>query len=132
MLIDTLRSYARRIAHGLPAFVAIQADTAAPHLYGFFQSADLAQLLNRMFFTAISIGAILAVVKIMWGGYLYMASGLWTSKETAKQAIQNAVIGLLILLSAYLILFQINPCLLNLDILSSVKAGQSNCSSQTR
>lgn len=54
----------------------------------------------------------------MWGGYRYMLSGLWTSKEAAKETLQNAVLGLLILLGAYLILYQINPCILSLEILN--------------
>lgn len=124
--------FLQRLTPGLFAFVPIQSEEAAPMLYNLFQSTDLAQLLNQLFFTAISIGAILAVIKIMWGGYTYMASNLWTSKDGAKKTIQNAIIGLLILLSVYLILYQINPCLLNLDILTSVESGVSNCSPQNR
>lgn len=132
MLLRRKNRYLHTIVRSLFAFVPIQSEEAAPMLYSLFQSPDLAQLLNRLFFTAISIGAILAVIKIMWGGYTYMASNLWTSKDSAKKTIQNAVIGLLILLSVYLILYQINPCLLNLDILTSVESGVSNCSPQNR
>lgn len=104
------------------AFVPIQApqDRFTQRLFG---STSLADFLNNLFITAISIGAILAVIKIMWGGYTYMVSNLWTSKETAKTTLQNAVIGLLILLSAYLILYQINPCILSLDILTGSTGG---------
>lgn len=110
------------------AFVPIETADQSPLFHGIFSSGSLSDFLNRLFIASISIGAILAVIKIMWGGYTYMASNLWTRKEDARNTLQNAVIGLLILLSAYLILYQINPCILNLDILNG-SAG-SNCQVQ--
>jgi hypothetical protein len=110
------------------AFVPIETPQQSPLFNNLSESTSLADFLNKLFLTSISIGAILAVIKIMWGGYTYMASNLWTSKNGAKTTIQNAVIGLLILLSVYLILYQINPCILNLDIL---QGGQpSSCQVQ--
>lgn len=100
------------------AFVPIETADQSPLFHGIFSSGSLSDFLNRLFITSISIGAILAVIKLMWGGYRYMLSGLWTSKEGAKETLQNAVLGLLILLGAYLILYQINPCILSLEILN--------------
>ena len=53
---------------------------------------------------------------IVWGGYLYMFKDSFAAKTNAKEKITNAVIGLLLLLGIYLILYQINPQILNLSI----------------
>lgn len=81
-----------------------------------FGANDLSQYLNALFQFSLSIGAILAVIMIVYGGYLYMGSDMWATKQKAKQKITDAVIGLLLLLGIYLILYQINPCILSLQI----------------
>ncbi len=60
----------------------------------------------------IGIAAVLAMIMIVAGGIQYMTSGLVSSKEAGKHRITNAIIGLLIALGAYIILFTINPNLL--------------------
>lgn len=84
-------------------------------------NGNLSQYLNDIFTVAISFGAIAAVVRITWGGFLYMGTDMWDKKGRAKQIISDAVIGLLILLGIYLILYQINPDLLNFNILNDFK-----------
>lgn len=102
-------------------FVPLETTDQSPLFSSIFSSGSLAELLNKLFFASITLGAILAVIKLMWAGYEYMATDLWTRKETAKKTIENVVIGLLLLLSIWLILYQINPQLLNLDILTGLK-----------
>lgn len=82
-----------------------------------FCSTSLSQMLNAAFQIAISVGGILAMLKISWAGWKYMGSGpdMWSSKQSAKETFKNAIIGLLLLLSIYLILFQINPQILSLN-----------------
>ena len=89
----------------------------------------LTTLLNNSFKAAITVGAVLAVLRIAWAGYLYMASDIWSTKGEAREILQNAVIGLLILLSIYLVLAQINPQLLNLNLLTSLQKIQSTSGS---
>lgn len=84
-------------------------------------SPDLATYLSNLFAAALSIGAILAVLRLTYAGYQYMTSDAWSSKHHAKEIIGNTVLGLLLLLSIYLILYQINPNLLKLDFLQNVK-----------
>ncbi|PIR82532.1 hypothetical protein COU20_01895 [Candidatus Kaiserbacteria bacterium CG10_big_fil_rev_8_21_14_0_10_59_10] len=93
------------------------ANVGGTSLSGVFSAQSLPELLNALFKFSISIGAILAVIMLAYGGYLYMADDLWTSKGKAREVIWNAVIGLLLLLAVWLILNQINPDLLNLNIL---------------
>lgn len=83
-------------------------------LYG---TTSLAGFLNGLFAAALSIGAILAVLRLAYAGYIYMTSDAWSSKGRAREVIGDVVLGLLLLLSVYLVLNQINPQLLNLNIL---------------
>jgi hypothetical protein len=62
---------------------------------------------------AIGIGSVVALGVIIYGGILYTASaGNASLKGDAKEWIKAAVYGLLLLLSAYLILNTINPAIL--------------------
>ena len=74
------------------------------------------EYVNYLYATAIAIGALLAVVKIIVAGVKYMTSEVVTSKGDAKKDIQGALLGLLLILGAYIILNTINPQLLNQKI----------------
>lgn len=78
-------------------------------------SRDFSGFINGLFKFAIAIGAIGAVLRLAYAGYLYMGqSDMWSQKGVAKGIIQDVTLGLLLLLSIYLILFQINPDILKL------------------
>jgi hypothetical protein len=96
--------------------------------FGFFGKAldinsvsTIPDVLNAFFMMALSIGAILAVLRLVYAGYLYTTSDIWENKGKAKEVIREAVVGLIMLLSVWLVLNTINPDLLNLNILRSVK-----------
>ena len=93
-------------------FVSLANYQGSPQLDGIYKSNSLPKFFNALFQFSLSIGAILAVVMIVWGGYLYMFKDSFASKLNAKEKITNAVIGLLLLLGIYLILYQINPDIL--------------------
>lgn len=78
------------------------------------QPNNLSAYLNLMIKIFIGLCAVLAVVMIVVGGLEYMTSELVSSKEAGKGRIRNALIGLIIALGAYALLFTINPDLLNL------------------
>ena len=80
------------------------------------EATDLPSMLNVAFQTAIMVGAVLAMFRIAYAGWLYMGSDMWSKKGQAKEVFQNAIIGLLLLLAVYLILNQINPDILSLKI----------------
>lgn len=86
----------------------------------FSEDASLATFVNAMFLAAIGIGAMLAVLQLARAGFLYMGSDMWHKKEQAKHLMQDAVVGLLILMSVWLVLNQINPQLLNLNVLEGI------------
>ncbi len=62
------------------------------------------------------LAAVLAVVKIVIGGFEYAVSEAITSKQEAREDITQAVLGLLLALLSYLVLNTINPDLVQLKI----------------
>lgn len=86
----------------------------------FASNASMADFVNGMFLATIGIGAMLAVLQLARAGFLYMGSDVWHKKEQARHLIQDAVIGLLLLLSVWIVLNQINPQILNLDVIDRI------------
>ena len=79
-------------------------------------NGDLSIFIGRLFGFALSIGAILAILRIAWGGYLYMTTDLWSTKERAREVLRETILGLLLLLAVWVILSQINPDILKLQL----------------
>jgi len=77
---------------------------------------NLASYINSMFKVAISAGAIIAVIRLGVAGFKYMGSDMWSTKSKAREDIGEVFLGLMLLLSLWIILNQINPNLLNLNI----------------
>ena len=115
------------------ALVTLTGASGGPDLGKFltavFKPQDLTSFFNGAFRTAIVVGAILAVLRIAYAGFIYMTTDLWPAKQSATQIIQDAVVGLLLLLAIWIILMQINPQILNLHILDQML--QSPGSGQT-
>ncbi len=78
---------------------------------------DLGSFINAIFRMTISIGAVIAVAQFVYGGIVYMMteSGAVQMGES-KERMRNALLGLIMLLSTYVIFNQINPDLLNLNV----------------
>lgn len=85
---------------------------------------DFANFVQIAFNTSITIGAVLAVARIGYGGFLYMGSDSWSTKTRAKEVLVDAVTGLVLLISVVLILQYINPNILKLDIIVSPTTNQ--------
>jgi len=97
------------------------ANVSNSRLQDIYSGTDLANFISKLFTFAISIGAILAVLRLGWAGYLYMTTDSWGSKGKAKEVIGDVVLGLLLLLSIWIILKQINPDILKLNILNQIQ-----------
>ena len=69
--------------------------------------------MNIIFDLFIGICAVLAFLMLVIGGIQYMGSELISSKEAAKSQVTNALLGLLVAFSAWMILNTINPKLLD-------------------
>jgi len=84
-----------------------------------FNAADdhaLSKYLNLMIGAFIGLCGVLAVMMILAGGIQYATSELISSKEAAREKIQGAILGLLLALGAFVILNQLNPDLLKIDL----------------
>ena len=106
-----------------PVFKALAPNPAKSVLNYDTGSAGLASYINRLFIIALSVGAMLAVLRLVYAGYIYMVSGVgsFASQGKAKEIIGSVVFGLLLLRGIYLILYQINPDILKLNVLQNIK-----------
>jgi hypothetical protein len=82
---------------------------------GVTEKANINTYIKAMFQLAIGIAGGLAVLRIVMGGIKYMTSEAFGDKSDAKDTIYHAVIGLLLAISAYTILYTVNPRLVSFD-----------------
>lgn len=78
-------------------------------------NSDFSTYINSLYILSISIAALLAVIKIIIAGVKWMMTDVVTSKSEAKKDIRGALTGLLVVLSAVLILTVINSGLTKFD-----------------
>jgi hypothetical protein len=118
--------------NGTSKFVPLACYAGATQVNNALNSSSLPQYINSVFTIVLSIGAMLAVLRIAYGGYIYMGSAdMWGNKQQAKEIIGDAIIGLLLLFAIYLILYQINPNLLNLNVLNDIQKVPTTSSTPT-
>ncbi len=84
------------------------------HLGGTTQVLDIGTYINAAYTYLLGAGAIVAIVMVMIGGVQYMIGSSVGHADAAKKRIQNAVIGLILVMGAYLILNTVNPYLVQL------------------
>lgn len=97
-------------------FVPLECFEQSGKLRGAYSEEDLGKFMQKLFVGAISLGAILAVLRLAWAGFVYMGTDLWGKKEHAKEVIRDTLLGLFLLIAIALILNQINPQLLQLKV----------------
>ncbi len=71
---------------------------------------------DALFRAGIAIATGLALIMVMYGGFLYTSTDAITGKGEGKAIIQQALLGLLLALTSVLILNQLNPALLRNDV----------------
>lgn len=76
-------------------------------------TTNLGDFLGKAFNFGIAIAVALSVIMITLGGIQYMTTDSWSKKEDGKQRIRQAFLGLGLALISWLILYTINPCLVN-------------------
>jgi hypothetical protein len=89
--------------------------------------ADLKTYIESIYKFAIWTVGIAAILMITIGGFMYLTSAGNTSKmDNAKRVVVDATIGLIVVLTAYLVLYVINPDLVKITIsLKSLSSGMS-------
>ena len=87
------------------------------------KGGGLGGYLNGLYRAGIAIATGLALVMIVVGGLEYVSTDSIQGKSNGRERIKNAIIGLLLALTSFIILRQINPNLLKSDL--NVTATQS-------
>jgi hypothetical protein len=95
----------------IPAVLFAQSPTFTPlvGIPGIDPAAGFNQYINALYAISISVAGLLAVIKIIIAGIKYTMSEVVTQKSDAKSEIQGALVGLIIVVSAVIVLNQINP-----------------------
>ncbi|OGE94620.1 MAG: hypothetical protein A3B10_00505 [Candidatus Doudnabacteria bacterium RIFCSPLOWO2_01_FULL_44_21] len=88
-------------------------------------TTSLPRLINQIYIWSLGIGALLALLMVIFGGYMYMtAAGNAEQASKGVEILWGAIIGLALLFSSYLILRTINPDLVNFSIRSVENLGR--------
>ena len=120
-----------------PAF-AVSISTAIPGMGNVSSATPPGAYVGAFYNFALMASGILALGAIVYGGVLYATSAGNSSKQSEGKAwITSALTGLLLLGGAYLILYTINPNLVNLNLPSlqainiQVPASTATCTAGT-
>ncbi len=85
--------------------------------------SDFAELLDALVGISVGIAAVLAVIEVAIGGFVWMTSETPVKLGDAKDKIGSAIGGLLLVLVAILVLKTINPDLVRFDVFRSATNG---------
>lgn len=99
--------------------LAIALNLEYPEIAGFDLNVDqdLNQIVAWFYYFIVSIGGLATFVMLVWGGFVWLTSaGSPAGIADAKDRIQSAFLGLIIILASYLILQVINPELIMLNL----------------
>lgn len=87
------------------------------YIYTITQSNNgICSLFNTWFRVGIALAGLFAVVMIVLGGIEYATTDSLFNKSEGKSKVENAVFGLLLALTTWLIIYTINPALTRCDI----------------
>ncbi len=83
---------------------------------GVITVTDLGDYIEKAYQFLLGVSVTIAIVLLMIGGLRYILAAQTGETAKAKGMIQNAVIGLVLLMGAYVILFTVNPQLVKLQV----------------
>jgi hypothetical protein len=87
-------------------------------------TTTLQDYVPAMFNLLIGLAAVAAVLMIVIGGFQYISSDAIQGKSAGKDRIKNSILGLILVISAWLILYTVNPNLLRINLnIEQVTAG---------
>lgn len=89
-----------------------------PTAGGLIQVPYLAMYIGGVYKYLVGICVIAAALMIVYGGFKYILGASFTSITTGKQTIQDALIGLVLLLGSYTLLSTLNPATVAPETLS--------------
>lgn len=99
------------VAHGITISMSVPGSSANG------STTNPGGFISNFYQFALMIGGVLAFAVVIYGGVKYMtSSGNPSGQSDAKEWIEAALLGILLLLAAYFILSIVNPQLLNLNL----------------
>ena len=102
-------------AFSIPVLASAATYVPMEEIPGFGRPTDFFDYVQALYNFGIAAIGIAALIMLGIGGFMYITSaGNASRMETAKEYIWDAIIGLILALSAYLILYTINPDLVRL------------------
>lgn len=113
-LVQAETAYEYTVLAPLPGTTNDTCDTSDPNNPGC--KTVLEKYLPGLFNLAIGISAAFAVLMIVIGGFQYMSTDALQKKQDGRERIKNAILGLFLVIGAWIILYTINPNLLNLNL----------------
>lgn len=87
---------------------------------------DPSKFFNGLFTFGIAIAGFLAVIMIAYGGIQYMSTDAVSGKGEGREKITYAIMGLLLVLFAYILLNTINPDILKFDLFNKTGTNINN------
>ena len=96
---------------GIPGLTNLKTDTPL----------SLPEYINQIYLLTIVVGSLLGVMRLAWAGVKYSLSDNAGKKDSAKHDMQGVLMGLAILLIPFIVLKEINPDLINLDVFHEVR-----------
>ena len=102
------------LVFSLPALAAYEIEFPLPNMPA-QAASDPAVYISYFFIFGLGLVGFLAVAAIVVGGIMYMTGGTVGKVDRAKQIIWGAVTGVVLLLCSYLLLYTIDPTLVNLS-----------------
>ncbi len=108
-----------------PEFTPLQPITLPSGEELYESDASLGETLNKVVQLTIGVVTALAVLSLIWGGFLYATSDAIFKKDEGKKYMKQALLGLLLAITSVVILNTINPRILNLNVLKPIEIGVS-------
>ncbi|PJA94148.1 MAG: hypothetical protein CO133_00490, partial [Candidatus Komeilibacteria bacterium CG_4_9_14_3_um_filter_37_5] len=106
---------------GLGVFSPIKCEVTGGK-EGYCNIPWLGEYISALYNYGVKVVAVLAVVMIMVGGWRWIFAGGNAARiGAAKKVIASAIIGLILMLTSYMLLTVINPSLLSMDSISLTK-----------
>ncbi len=107
----------------VPLHAQVQISASIPGQYATTATSSPSAFVANFYQYALSVAGILAFGIIVYGGVKYMASvGNPSGQSDAKEWIKAAIMGILLLAGSYMILYIINPGLVNLSLPNSLES----------
>ena len=111
----------------LPVSAATSTYTPMEAIPGFGQPENFPDYLMQIYKFGLGAIGVSAMFMIMIGGYMYLTSaGNASQTDKAKGVIYDAIAGLILALTSYILLYTINPDLVKFQLITSPEGSTSN------